>query len=58
MSIRGYIIVVAIILSGCSVPTPSAKIEEIRIPDLDSISSAELGDTMVRYVVATTNSSY
>ena len=39
-------------VTGCATPTPLPELEEIQFPELGTITTAELGDTMVRYVIA------
>ncbi|QHJ87241.1 hypothetical protein EYZ66_02535 [Aequoribacter fuscus] len=43
---------VLLILTGCATPTPLPQLEEIRLPETGLETSAELGDTMVQYVIA------
>lgn len=39
-------------VTGCATPTPLPELEEIQFPELETITIAELGDTMVRHVIA------
>ena len=39
-------------VTGCATPTPLPELEEIHFPELETITTAELGDMMVRYVIA------
>ena len=45
-------VLLLLVLVGCATPVPPPKLEEIKSPELGTTSSAELGDTMVRYLVA------
>ena len=45
-------VLLLLVLVGCATPVPPPKLEEIKSPELGTISSAELGDTMVRYLIA------
>ena len=47
-----------VLLYGCATPTPLPEIEEIRLPDLETMTTAELGDTMVRYLIVAKMPSY
>ena len=55
---KKYVMAVMVFLCGCATPTPLPEIEEIRYPKLGSEATTELGDTMVRYVIAAKLPSY
>jgi hypothetical protein len=56
---RSIFVTLAILcLSGCATQAPTTTLEEVYQPEIDTVQQAELGDTLVKYVIAGTRPSY